>query len=147
MTSAKNISDQKNLVAEKLSATGWRHSATGDVIRKVSATMLTATGVSATGFNFQRSYLVSATGVLTFCDRFSGRWKSCRRSQILIPVAECNIRSLKARSLKASSQILFWWHHRSLNDVIRSQIQFLRPIFFGRWCFLLTACNLISDHK
>ena len=76
MTSEKNNSDKKKLVAEKVSATGWRHSATGDVIGWVSATMLSATGVSATGIDFQRPEWVSETGAFTFSYRNSGRWKS-----------------------------------------------------------------------
>ena len=75
VTSAKNNSDQKQLVAERVSATGWRHSATGDVIGWVSATTLSATGVSATGIDFLRPDRLSETGAWTFSYRKTGRWK------------------------------------------------------------------------
>ena len=49
---------------------GWRHLATGDVIWQASATMLSATGVSATVFYYQRPDWASATGDVTIRDRF-----------------------------------------------------------------------------
>ena len=69
----------------------------------------------------------------TFSDRYSGRRKCKRRSLIIATVADGQFRSMKFRSLKfwslkALSLMLSRWRHRSLNDVIRSQIVFLRPI-------------------
>ena len=68
-----------------------------------------------------------------------------RSQKVYAPVAESEKRSLIPRSLKALSQILFRWRHRSLNDVIRSLIIYLRPNFIGRSCFLLTSWKGICD--